>query len=173
MGIDDNDGNKLVFARGYGPGQGIAPALAIDSSDRVTMPSQPAFSALGPYPGNIYLISVSAGSGYVILWQGTYINVGSHYSTSTGRFTAPVAGNYMFQLSITNSGTGAGPIGFIRKNGSSVAQCAAYSVAYSTASVTVILPLAVNDYVDAYFAAFNVAAGIDLSYSNFCGHLIG
>lgn len=45
MGIDDNDGNKLVFGRGYGPGQGVVQAITVDASDRVgignTAPNYP------------------------------------------------------------------------------------------------------------------------------------
>ncbi len=35
MGIDDNDSNKLLFGRGYGPGQGVTQAMTIDVSDNV------------------------------------------------------------------------------------------------------------------------------------------
>lgn len=33
MGIDDNDANKLLIGRGYGPGQGVAQAVTIVASD--------------------------------------------------------------------------------------------------------------------------------------------
>lgn len=35
MGIDDNDSNKLIFGRGYGPGQGVTQAITVDTSDNV------------------------------------------------------------------------------------------------------------------------------------------
>lgn len=35
MGIDDNDSNKLLFGRGYGPGQGVTQAMTIDVNDNV------------------------------------------------------------------------------------------------------------------------------------------
>ncbi len=35
MGIDDNDGNKLIFGRGYGPGQSVTQAITVDTSDNV------------------------------------------------------------------------------------------------------------------------------------------
>ncbi len=35
MGIDDNEADKLLIGRGYGPGQGISPTIAIDPSDNV------------------------------------------------------------------------------------------------------------------------------------------
>lgn len=39
VGIDDNDGNAFVIARGYGPGQGTPPAIKITSADNVSIPS--------------------------------------------------------------------------------------------------------------------------------------
>jgi len=35
IGIDDNDNNKVLFGRGYGPGQDIDPAMVITTSDYV------------------------------------------------------------------------------------------------------------------------------------------
>lgn len=35
IGIDDNDSNKFLIGRGYGPGQGVAQAITIDDNDRV------------------------------------------------------------------------------------------------------------------------------------------
>jgi hypothetical protein len=35
LGIDDNDANKLLIGRGYGPGQGVAQAITVDTSDNV------------------------------------------------------------------------------------------------------------------------------------------
>ena len=147
----------------------------VDASGRVTMPYQPSFSVTGPYSGGVYNISTSAGVGYVILWQGITVNNGSFYTAANGRFTAPVAGQYVFQLSIANSGVTSGPVGYIRKNGSAFAVCIGYQsgTGYNTASVTSVVTLAANDYVDAYFIAFNQSAAIDLSYSNFTGWLIG
>ena len=65
--------------------------VAFDNGSRVTMPSQPSFSA--------YLTSnyTTTASGWQkLLLNGTRWNTGSHYSTSNHRFTAPVAGVYHF-----------------------------------------------------------------------------
>jgi hypothetical protein len=65
--------------------------MRIDSSGRVTMPYQPAFDAH-------YNTPTSGTSGWqkMPVWPATQFNIGGHYSTSTGRFTAPVDGRYFF-----------------------------------------------------------------------------
>ena len=62
--------------------------FGIDTYGRVTMPYQPAFSAVN---GN------HAVSGDLVFGN-TSINRGNHYNTSNGRFTAPVAGAYAFMF---------------------------------------------------------------------------
>jgi len=73
--------------------------VAFDNGGRVTMPSQPSF-----YVKDLAFSSGanSAGTAGTILH-----NIGAHYSTSNGRFTAPVAGTYVFYGSVQmfNSGT--------------------------------------------------------------------
>ena len=68
----------------------------IDSSGRVTKPNQPAFSV---YPA----AGSPIGSG-TLVFTGVRFNIGSHYSTSTGRFTAPIAGIYLMVLTAQHYG---------------------------------------------------------------------
>lgn len=70
-------------------------ALSADSSGRVTMPSQPAFLAY-------FSTDVSIGSGVNTLTLNTKaFDVGNNFNTSTGRFTAPVTGRYLFTGNIS------------------------------------------------------------------------
>ena len=91
--------------------------MGIDTSGRVTMPYQPAFCVYNPagtYPTNANEFGKNAAQGN----YSTYVNVGSHFSTSTGRFTAPIAGNYYFSFSaMFDSNTASSPGFDFRING--------------------------------------------------------
>lgn len=62
----------------------------IDSAGRVNIPNQTMFSA--------WNVGGTTISGNVIL-NTVLVDTGGNYSTSTGRFTAPIAGKYMFHFS--------------------------------------------------------------------------
>ena len=91
--------------------------IMVDSSGRVRMPQQPAFDAVYD--------SGNGGTGYTstnteIVFNVTNNNRGNHYSTSTGRFTAPVTGTYFFSIGAMNNGTGGSATAWyeLRVNGS-------------------------------------------------------
>jgi hypothetical protein len=62
--------------------------FSVDYAGRVKTPNQPSFHA------------VSTSSGFthdsIMVFNTALLNVGSHYNTSNGKFTAPVAGVYFF-----------------------------------------------------------------------------
>ena len=62
--------------------------MSIDSAGRVAMPQQPSFFFRNT--------TGSHNNSQTILFDQQYHNNGSHYSTATGRFTAPIAGYYFF-----------------------------------------------------------------------------
>ena len=67
--------------------------IMVNSSGHVRMPQQPAFYAYRAGNSN----QVSSGDQ---IFDTTKTNRGGHYSTSNGRFTAPVAGVYFFSASV-------------------------------------------------------------------------
>ena len=73
-------------------------AQTIDSSGRVLTPARPSFFA---YPSSDF--STGTGSGTTQIFDTTQHNVGGHYSTSTGKFTVPIAGVYLFGVTLATS----------------------------------------------------------------------
>ena len=69
--------------------------MAIDNAGRVTMPYQPAFEAT---VGTSFSGDGSVAGTETFVFSLARVNVGSHYNTSTGIFTAPVTGLYQFNF---------------------------------------------------------------------------
>jgi hypothetical protein len=67
-------------------------------SGSVSMPNQPSFHA-----GNTSSTTYSANQ--IVIFSSVINNNGSHYNSSTGRFTAPVTGRYFFYANILTSNT--------------------------------------------------------------------
>jgi hypothetical protein len=154
--------------------------LVIDTSGRVTMPYQPAFkirysSATGG----------DTGSEQDLTFKVQDQNIGGHYNPTTGKFTAPVAGTYMFVFSLLLSNMGGGDQFemFIKKNGSSL-QAAIRNVysanstgygGYIAGLAVCQVPLSVNDFVTFQYYKTGSTATIysDSQWANYSGHLIG
>jgi hypothetical protein len=129
--------------------RGSTEQMRIDSSGRVTRPYQPAFCIFG----DVY-------SGVTFLGQNVITNVGSNFSTSTGRFTAPVTGVYMLCFALTTADTNSQFIE-ITVNGSNVAnRQLSYGVVYQSGTQFVIVNINVGDYAtaqkrDASYGTYN------------------
>ena len=143
--------------------------MTITQHGYVTMPRQPAFSAT---------TSVTRSAGNIVFNQ-TSCNVGGHYSTSNGRFTAPVAGTYYFSFygmsphNSTNNQRVA-----IRVNGNywsggqyvgGVGYSGYTNNGYTHLTLTTALTLSVNDYVQIDWQYDNLHDG----HCKFTGFLIG
>lgn len=141
--------------------------FAIDTSGRVTMPFQPAFHAR-PNADITY--------NGVVVYDAEDLDRGGHYNNSTYRFTAPVAGVYMFTFSIGRCDPGANDrsIAF-RVNGGSVY---GYNPANTTSNgayhnhcFTVMRQLNANDYVD--IATTSGSGTYRTTGAFFNGYLVG
>ena len=143
--------------------------MRLHANGYVTKPYQPVFSAVS---------SATRNAGYIVFDQ-TSCNVGSHYNTSNGRFTAPVAGNYFFTFygmsphnntsnqrvafrvnnAYHSSGQYVGGVGYSGYTNNGYTQC----------TVTSIITLAVNDYVQVDWQYANLHD----NHNKFSGFLIG
>jgi len=111
----------------------------------------------------------------VVKFTAADVNVGSCYSTSTYRFTAPVAGDYyLFYTVMSNEGN------FLRtrlrKNGSTYIGPEFFSEnqTYGRTSAAIIATLAANEYVEViYDIQGNSQGPVHGDYRNFCGYLVG
>jgi hypothetical protein len=158
--------------------------MRIDSSGRITMPSQPGFMA-GIASASDATISANSLIPFNSVTGNNTFNTGGHFATGTSLFTAPIAGRYFFSftLYLTNSGGNTQNMQpGIRVNGSFIAITSGDTYAVSNAipnstggvistTTSVILNLAANDSV-------GVAARINSirlyqGHSFFTGYLLG
>lgn len=142
--------------------------MAIDSAGRVTKPYQPSFFVALTSPQ-----TVSSG-GQRINFNTILHNTGSHYSTSTYRFTAPVAGEYMFTACVSFDGISANAEIQIYKNGTAFAGRYNNTTGSTGQSMTVIFDLAASDYVEiyTYSGVGRTYTGRTDNWTTFCGQLL-
>ena len=168
ISYDHNDDTLYLGTDGGGK-------LLIDTNGAVTKPSQPAFKAVGTNAAYITTTPVQFNNTSL----GDSFNTGSHFNTSTYKFTAPIAGRYLFHLhmGIINIGAANGHgYPYIRVNDSGIAysynQFTA-SATYAPAHVTQILELAANDYVNVTFGGSNSTYYGNYTELSFMGCLLG
>ena len=85
-----NDGGLQFHTRHGGSGTDVN-ALELSNKGHVLKPNQPLFV--------VQKSAAITGTGFVV-FNTVIENVGSHYDSSNGRFTAPVAGYYWFCIKI-------------------------------------------------------------------------
>jgi hypothetical protein len=152
---------------------GYTARLRIDSVGRVTKPYQPAFYATGTN-GN-----VAYTSGQTFPFNTGHYNVGNHYNSSNGFFTAPVSGVYsfsynvfattgLFQATVKINGTD-WVVGTADTQGIADVANAEGS---RTGGNTLLIPLSAGDYV--HIGMRNGFSGtVYMGHSHFCGYLLG
>ena len=153
----------------------------IDSSGNITAPNQPSFMCY-PTSGSW----TQPGGSAQITFGSESFDKGGNYNTSNGRFTAPVAGRYLFIMELAvNASTSAltyHGIG-LRINGSGSVYFGGWgqkniggsTTAYGKASSTIILELSANDYVETYIelsGSHGLLGGTSGAHTRWSGQLL-
>ena len=110
----------------------------------------------------------------VLVFSTAVHNNGSHYNTSTSKFTAPIAGAYIFGGKPAYIETSDTMSIVIRKNGSTIYEVervvANSMVQHSAFGFSTLLYLAASDEVDLYLSGQCHQNG---NYSHWFGYLLG
>ena len=103
VGLDDSDGH--VYKEQFSTLVGTDTHRIVNQEGIQTLPLQPMFSAgLSAAANNV----TGNGDIYTIVFNATTVNKGGSYDTTTGIFTAPATGTYLFTGSAIFSGLAAG-----------------------------------------------------------------
>ena len=143
--------------------------LKVDTSGRVTKPSQPYFHVRS---------TQATAVGNDVLWSVIDNNVGSSYTSANGRFTAPVAGTYFFSAHGLWNNADAGDMRIaLYKNAAGINGnrfiLTKTASNWMTFYLNDIIYLAAGDYVTVRYLQGTNTLHVDADYNGFRGWLLG
>jgi hypothetical protein len=151
--------------------------MQMNGDGHVTKPYQPAFRATASSNTNYDTPGTK-----ITVHNTAVFNIGNHYNTATQKFTAPIAGIYIFTLRAWANAGNTTEAGIqILKNGVGQGTLRISSTSagggYSTLQPMTYLSLAVGDYVEVYTENCSASGVIHTSSgdanSMFAGYLLG
>ncbi len=144
----------LVFSTNYGT-TSPTKSMTLDQQGRLSKPNQPFVMV----HINTSTDRQTTGNKLIIPWdtihgRGTSSNVGSHFNTSNHRFTAPVAGRYMFICSMNIRGDN---ICYHRVNGNEVsyAEYRIPDLVWDHVDFSFVYDMNANDYYEMFSQLYN------------------
>lgn len=143
--------------------------ISIDSSGRVTLPSQPAFTARS---------AQATTQGNDVIWDTVDYQVGSNYNSTNGRFNAPVSGYYYFHAhGLWAQGDSGDRRIALYKNGSAFPGMRFISNktvnVWQTWYVDGVVYMTVGDWATIRVEQSGAGLHTDNNYNQFSGYLLG
>jgi hypothetical protein len=144
-------------------------AMTIDTAGRILTPNRPSFFATKDN-GSVTV------NNSVIIFNNVRHNIGSHYNNSTGVFSAPIDGTYLFNFCLISGSTSLVE-GEIQINGNRILNQRNYSGSSGTQNgigAGMVFQLSANDSVRVMLLGSSSIYGAgDGYYDTFSGCLIG
>lgn len=141
-------------------------SMSIDNAGRMLAPYQPSFFA--------YRDAGAVTAPNTILFNNVQHNDGSHYDSSTGRFTAPVAGRYFIHAQVLRQSSYSRLDARIDKNGVTLLEGRNHFAAsgeYNHITISGVVKLSASDYLNVYVSTGEAYANGKWTW--FSGHLLG
>ena len=182
---DGDNPTAIRFGTTADGSESVTERMKIDNAGRVTMPYQPAFEAT---VGTAFSGDGSVAGTETFVFSLARVNVGSHYNTSTGIFTAPVTGLYQFNFFLAPATSSTTARYFraqlVKTSGSTSDVILAPhntinnpsgDADYNNVSASGVISLSANDTVKIQFGS-SIATNLYTFYQDLCsfsGYLIG